>query len=190
MVARIDDPETGAALRRVLAGGGVAIMPCDTIYGIVGLAPATEARIARIKGRAQGKPLLRLIGGESWLARYSDAAMPGRLKPFWPGPLTLVFPARGGGTVALRVPADEALRDLLATLDHALASTSVNVEGDPPLGAIAQILEQFESKVDLVVDGGDRNDTAPSTLLDVTATPYRVLRQGAVQIPPDLTRAI
>ncbi len=189
MVARLDDPEAGPTLLRVLAGGGVAIVPCDTIYGIVGLAPATEARIGLIKGRAQGKPLLRLIGDESWLSRYTSAGMPPPLRRFWPGPLTVVFAALGGGTVALRVPADPWLRGLLAALDGALASTSVNLEGEPPLGAIAQIRDRFESKVDLVVDGGDRIDTMPSTLLDVTRTPYRVLRQGAVTIPDDLTAA-
>lgn len=188
MVRRLDDPDTSETLRCVLARGGVAIVPCDTIYGIVGLAPAAEARISRIKGRGQGKPLLRLIADESWLPRYTGTAMPPRLRPFWPGPLTVVFPDREGGTVALRVPADAWLRSLLAALDEAVASTSVNLEGEPPLARIVEIVERFESKVDLVVDGGDRVDTMPSTLLDVTVTPYRVLRQGAARIPEDLTR--
>jgi L-threonylcarbamoyladenylate synthase len=189
MVARLDDAETTATLRRVLAGGGVAIVPCDTIYGIVGIAPATEERIGRIKGRSGGKPLLRLIGGESWIGRYAEASMPAPLRRYWPGPLTVVFPARGGGTVALRVPEDAWLRRLLHALDEPLASTSVNLEGEPPLADIARIVERFESKVDLVVDGGDRPDAIASTLLDVTAVPWRVLRQGAVRIPEGILRA-
>lgn len=187
MVARLDDPDTLAALRRILAGGGVAIVPCDTVYGIVGI-PASEGRISRLKGRGPGKPFLRLIGDESWLVRYTAAALPPVLRSFWPGPLTVVFPDRSGGTIALRVPADRWLRDLLAALDQPLASTSVNAEGEPPLGRIGEIVRRFESKVDLVVDGGDRSDAAPSTILDVTVTPYRVLRQGPVRIPVELTR--
>lgn len=163
------------------------IMPCDTIYGIVAI-PASEARIGRLKGRGQGKAFLRLIGDESWLARYTDAALAPELRPFWPGPLTVVFPDRAGGTIALRVPADQRLRDLLVALDQPLASTSVNAEGEQPLGRIAQIVRRFESQVDLVVDGGDRIDATPSTILDVTVRPYRVLRQGSVRIPAELTR--
>lgn len=188
MVARLGDPDTAEAVRRVLAAGGIAIIPCDTIYGLVGV-PETESRISRVKGRLPDKPFLRLIGDESWLARYTAAALPPQLRPFWPGPLTVVFPDRAGGTIAVRVPADPWLHGLLAALDRPLVSTSVNREGEPPLGVVAEIVERFESEVDMVVDGGDRTDRTPSTLLDATARPYRVLRQGPVQIPAELTRA-
>ena len=187
MVARLGGADTFASLVRVLRGGGVAAIPCDTIYGLVGIAPSTEARISRIKGRDPSKPLLRLVASESWLGRCSTMALPPDLRPFWPGPLTIVFPAIGGGTVALRVPADAWLRDVLAAVDLPLVSTSVNREGDPPLGRVAEIVSAFEQEVDLVVDGGDRVDTSPSTVVDATARPYRVIRQGAVRLPKDLT---
>ena len=188
MVVRLGERDATAALSGILAGGGVVIMPCDTIYGIVGIAPATEARISRIKKREPGKPFLRLIGDGSWLPRYTAVTLPEPLRRFWPGPLTVVFPDRHGGTVALRVPEDAWLRALLTALDLPLASTSVNVEGEPPLGGIAEIVLRFGSTVDLVVDGGDRIGTVPSTLIDVTVSPYRVLRQGSVRIPDELTR--
>jgi len=188
MVIRLEGDDTFAATRRVLQAGGVAVIPCDTIYGIVGVAPSTESRISRIKRRDPGKPFLRLIGSESWLERYTRTALPPPLRPFWPGPLTVVFPDTQGGTVALRVPADAWLRGLLSALDVPLVSTSVNVEGDPPLGRIQEIVSAFESQVDLVVDGGDRVDASPSTMVDASVRPYRVLRKGVLRIPDDLTR--
>jgi L-threonylcarbamoyladenylate synthase len=187
MVVRLEEADASASLLRVLRNGGVAVIPCDTIYGLVGVAPGTETRISRIKQRDPSKPLLRLIESESWLGRYSTMALPPALRPFWPGPLTIVFPAIGGGTVALRVPADAWLRGVLVSLDRPLVSTSVNIEGDPPLGRIADIVSRFEAQVDIVVDDGDRIDASPSTLVDATSAPYRVLRQGALRLPEDLT---
>ncbi len=183
-LARADAPQV---LAGALRAGGVAVIPCDTIYGLVGAAPATGGRISRIKLRDPGKPLLRLIADESWLPRYTPMSLPQPLRPFWPGPLTIVFPDNAGGTVALRVPADKWLRGLLEDLDFALVSTSVNDEGEPPLGRIAEIIARYESQVDLVVDGGDRIDASPSTVVDVSVTPFRVLRQGALKIPPAAT---
>ncbi len=159
-------------------------MPCDTIYGIVGPAPASEARIRELKGRGE-KSFLQLIAGAR-LAGALRRARPCRKRwpRYWPGPLTLIFPA-GEGSVALRVPADPRLRRLLERLDRPLYSTSVNRSGQPALWRIADILEQFEAAVDLVVDAGDLPGRLPSTIVDVSQRPFRVLRQGALSIPPE-----
>jgi L-threonylcarbamoyladenylate synthase len=186
MVKSLAAADAAPALARVLAAGGVAIIPHDTIYGIVGVAPDTEARISRIKRRDPGKPYLRLIADETWLPRLAAAQLPPALRPFWPGPLTIVLPALDGGTIAVRVPADAWLRDLLQAVNRPLASTSVNVEGEEPLGIVAEIVRRFEPEVDLIVAGSDRPQGAPSTLLDVTSRPYRILRQGVLVLPADL----
>ena len=165
--------------------GGVVIMPCDTIYGLVGLSE-TETRISTIKGRAPDQPYLSLIADESWLPRFSAQSLPESLRSYWPGPLTLIFPRIGGGTLAVRVPEDEFLRTVLRGLDRPLVSTSVNHHGMPALERIRDIVEVFESDVDIVVDGGDRPGAIPSTLVDLTVRPYRVLRRGAVDLSPDL----
>lgn len=131
MVTRADDPGAFQRLVEVLSGGGVAIIPCDTVYGIVGAAPATEQRIRSIKGRGEDKPFLQLIPDASWVLRMSDREAPAALARHWPGPLTLVLPARRGGTVALRVPDSVFLRDLLIAIGQPLFSTSVNRSGLP-----------------------------------------------------------
>jgi L-threonylcarbamoyladenylate synthase len=186
MRVAVTDPALPSRALEVLAGKGVVIMPCDTIYGIVGLAPASEARIRALKGREQ-KSFLQLIASADWLARFSDLQLPTGLAALWPGPLTLIVPARSApGTVALRVPDDPLLRKLLQELDQPLYSTSVNRSGEPPLWRIPDIAEAFEELVDLLVDAGDLEGRLASTILDVTARPFRILRQGALEVPPEL----
>ena len=186
MVITLANPEIESRLAETLGGGGVVIMPCDTIYGLVGLSPDTEERISTIKGRAPSQPYLSLIANESWLTRFSDQGLPVALRRYWPGPLTLIFPRMGGGTIAVRVPEDGLLRTLLTRLDRPLVSTRVNRHGTPAQARVQEIIEVFEKDVDLIVDGGDRLGAIPSTLVDLTGRPYRVLRKGAVDLSPDL----
>jgi L-threonylcarbamoyladenylate synthase len=183
VVINQEDTEADELKFQTLRRGGVVIMRCDTIYGIVGIYPETEGRIRRIKERPEGSPFVLLIADARWVRRFSDAPFDASLRKCWPGPFTLIFPRRDGGTVGLRVPEDTSLRTLLRRLDTPLISTSVNRSGDPFLGAIREIAELFDAKVDLIVDGGDAADQLPSTILDLTVSPYRVLRRGAGNPP-------
>jgi len=181
----IDDPKLLDALVEVFYSAGVVIMPCDTIYGFVGLAPETEAKIRELKGR-QEKSFLRLIPDIQWLSRYTDSSLPSQLASFWPGALTIIFPAKKAGTVALRIPDDPLLLQVMSQVGQALFSTSVNVSGKPALWRIDDICSTFEERVDLVVAAGDRPEGVPSTIVDVTAKPFRLLRRGALDLPEDL----
>jgi L-threonylcarbamoyladenylate synthase len=178
----IDDPKLLDALVEVLNSAGVVIMPCDTIYGFVGVAPDTEAKIRELKGR-QEKSFLRLIPDLQWLPRYTSCKLPPELKSYWPGALTVIFPAKKAGTVALRIPDDPLLLQLMKRLGRALFSTSVNASGRPALWRIQDICAAFESSVDLVVAAGDRPEGVPSTIVDITEKPFRLLRRGAVDLP-------
>lgn len=183
MVVPKDDPAAYSLLRSALENRGVVVMPCDTIYGIVGTAPETEERIRSIKGRGETKPFLRLIPSAEALSEYTDLALDERITSFWPGPLTVIVPWRRGGTVALRVPQDPLLIRLLLDLGTHLFSTSVNRSGSGSLWRIAEIETEFEHDVDLIVSSGDLEGRLPSTILDMTTRPYQVLRQGALVIP-------
>jgi len=110
---------------------------------------------------------------------------PRPLARHWPGPLTLVLPAGGGGTLALRVPAAAWLRTLIAGLGRPLVSTSANRAGEPALWRVRDIAAAFGGEVDLVLDGGDLPDAEPSTIVDASRKPYRILRQGALRVPPE-----
>ena len=184
VVVKADSPDAFPALVRALAAGGVAIAPGDTMYGLVGIAPETGELIREIKGRGKDKPFLRLLPDPTWVRKFSPIDPPLRLLKYWPGPLTLVFPALEGGTVALRVPDSRFLKELLAAVGSPLYSTSVNRAGEAPLRTVEEMQGVFGDAVDLIYDAGDLPPGLPSTLVDVTSRPCKVLRPGAIQIPP------
>jgi len=185
MVLAAADPAAVRTLAALLARGGVAIIPCDTIYGIVGIDPEADARIRKLKGRGEDKPFLRLVADASWARALTGRAAPERLARHWPGPLTLVLPASGGGTLALRVPAAAWLRELLAGLGRPLLSTSVNRSSRTALWRVSDIEAEFGRDVDMLLDGGDLPDALPSTIVDATVRPCRVLRQGTLAVAAD-----
>jgi len=184
MVIAAGSPEALPKLRELLGSGGVAVVPCDTIYGLVGIAPDTEARIRAIKGRGEDKPFLQLVADSAGASRIASPAPP-RLAKYWPGPLTVILPARAGGTVALRVPDSEFLRGLIKSIGRPLYSTSVNRAGQAPLWRIGEIVAGFESAVDLVLDAGDLPGASPSTLVDAASRPFRIVRQGPLVVAPE-----
>jgi L-threonylcarbamoyladenylate synthase len=186
MVIKEDDPRLFSVVIHTLEEEDIIIIRCDTIYGIVGIAPETEKKIADIKGRNTHKPFLRLIPDHSWVKKYSDFNLPVSLKHLWPGPLTLIFPRRDSDTIGLRVPDEPFLRHIMESLGKPLFSTSVNRQGATPLQDIDRIIEEFEDDTALIVDSGNMQKAVPSTILDVTEKPYRIVRQGVLEIPPDV----
>lgn len=188
MILKIDDRRLSSVVIDTLRGGGLAILPCDTIYGIVGRAPDTDTRIRQLKGRGETNPFLMLIATVQQAFDMAEAPLDKRVVSMWPGPLTVVMRAEGG-TVAVRLPADSFLRDIIRSLGAPIYSTSVNRSGDAPMWRITDIIRSFAEDVDLVVDAGDRPSGMPSTILDVTERPYRILRQGSLQVPPQLLEA-
>jgi L-threonylcarbamoyladenylate synthase len=180
------DPAVVAILSHVLGRGGIAVAPCDTIYGLLGIAPEAEERLREIKGREEGRAFLQLIASPDWLARFTDMRLPDGLEKLWPGALTLIFPARSGGSVALRLPDDGLLLAVMKRLERPLYSTSVNVSGESELWQSKRIIVRFAGRVDLFVDAGDLPGRQPSTILDVTGRPFRLLRQGALRLPAGL----
>jgi L-threonylcarbamoyladenylate synthase len=183
--------EAAAALRR----GGVIAYPTETFYGLGALASDGDAvaRLVRAKGRADDKPL-PLLGADlaqltqvaefSPLARWLAAA-------FWPGPLTLVLPARpglhaaitgGGGTVGVRITSNGVAAALAAAAGGALVATSANPAGGPPPTTAAGLDPALRARIDLVLDGGDTPGGAPSTVVAVEEGRLTLLRAGAVSI--------
>ncbi|MBN2619110.1 MAG: threonylcarbamoyl-AMP synthase [Spirochaetales bacterium] len=169
-----------------LTNNEVVIVPCDTIYGILGKSPVTDFKIREIKGRGESKPFLHLISSVIQFNKLSVIPFPKNLEEFWPGPLTVVTTVKQGGTIAYRLPADRFLQDIVSHMESPLYSTSVNLSGQKHLWKINEIIEKFEAKVDLIVDGGDLEGREPSTVIDITSFPYKIIRQGALHLPQDL----
>lgn len=185
MVVNKTDQSTFEATVKAISSGGITILPCDTIYGICGVAPTTEDRIRDLKERDEKKPFILLISSLSMLRTVAEEPVDRRLQSFWPGPLTLVVRNRAGGTVAVRIPADDFVRRVIDRCGP-IYSSSVNVTGSPSLNTIDEIVTQFEARVDLIVDGGDFIGHLASTVVDSTTSPYRLIRPGACLLPESL----
>ncbi len=196
-IITIDPSHPGQAFSRcgdVISSGGVIAYPTDTFYGL-GADPANPLAVKRlfeIKDRQEDQPILLLLADAkdviAWAADITPHASV-LMKRFWPGPLTLVFKAKAGvlreltagtGTIGLRVPGSELTRGLIRFLGHALTGTSANLSGRPSLRTARETAEAIGDLADLILDGGETAGGKPSTVVDVSIDPPRVIREGAI----------
>jgi L-threonylcarbamoyladenylate synthase len=186
----LGSPREIASLRAILSRGGVAAIPTETFYALAA-DPANErgvSRIFEIKGRDDGKALLALFAAPGQLEALGISTPPEVLARFvrvWPAPLTAIFPiaapiaaSRGERTLAVRMPAAPLVRELLRSTGP-LTGTSANRSGEQPISDPDELAKTLGSKLDLLVDGGTTPGGAPSTIVDATVDPPRVLRDGA-----------
>lgn len=192
-LSRADDP-AGAHARAAaaLAGGGLAIVPTDTVYVLVADAfqPAATRRQLDVKGRGRSSPLTVLVRSPrqvSGLAVGVTEPAERLMAAYWPGPLTLVLDAVEGltwdlgdarGSVATRMPADDCATDLIAEVGP-LAATGVAPVDGRAADSLDELVERFGDEVSVVIDDGPRGQMA-STVVDVTKGRVRTLRVGAV----------
>ncbi len=183
--------------RRQLAAGGILALPTETFYALSvnPFDPAALARLYQLKERPAAKPVLVLIAGPEMLfqvVREMPAAAPKLMTAFWPGPLTLILPARpdlpplltgGSGTIGLRQPRQDLVCRLMAALGLPLTGTSANRSGQEPLTTAVQVARELGGEVDLILDAGPCPGGLPSTIVDVTLSPPRLVRAGAIATP-------
>ena len=183
-------PEAAELLRQ----GGLVAVPTETVYGLAGngLDEKAVERIYEVKGRPQVKPLSLMVPGPEALDMYGEE-VPAQARKladcFWPGPLTLVLKAKpsipeivraGGATIGLRCPDHPLTLALLQEAGIPFAAPSANPSGEESPKTCQQVLAYFDGRIDAVIDGGPCGIGKESTLLDMSQTPYRVLRQGAL----------
>jgi L-threonylcarbamoyladenylate synthase len=178
---------TQAGYRRaaqLLRGGAVVAFPTDTVYGLGASADdeVAQKRVYQIKGRPVGMPLILMVAAESQLEGlvHVDSRAESYMRKWWPGPLTLILHANGGGTLGVRIPKHKVA---LALLRHAgpLMTTSANLHGmDPAMNA-----EEASTLggVMAVVDGGVAPGGTASSVLDLTGPEPHILREGAIPTP-------
>ncbi len=155
-------------LIELLKDGGVAVMPTDTIYGMVGQAEKrdTVERIYKIRNRDQHKPCIIIIGDINELSKFKinfSSEQKNALQKFWPGPVSVVLECsqeeftylhRGTRSLAFRLPAQAGLRELLLKTGPLIAP-SANTEKFPASESIEDAKNYFGDKVDMYVDGGE-----------------------------------
>jgi L-threonylcarbamoyladenylate synthase len=165
----------------MLRAGAVVAFPTDTVYGLGASSDdeLAQKRIYAIKGRPVGMPLILMVAAESQLEGlvHVDSRAEAMMRQWWPGPLTLILYAVGGGTLGVRIPKHKVALDLLR---HAgpLMTTSANLHGREPAmnaeeaGALNGVMA--------VLDGGAAPGGNASTVLDLTGPEPHVLREGAI----------
>jgi L-threonylcarbamoyladenylate synthase len=192
--AKNDPAAAVARAAAALAGGAIVAFPTETFYGLA--VPATDAaavaRLVALKGRAPDQTIAVIVDSVAMLDVLYEAIPPRArtlMDRHWPGPLTLVLPARSGLPAPLRGPHGIGVRisshPLATALVHAcgvpLTATSANRAGAPPARTPAEVRAAFGTSVHLL-DGGPTVGGAPSTVAAVVGTEVRVLRPGAVQL--------
>jgi tRNA threonylcarbamoyl adenosine modification protein (Sua5/YciO/YrdC/YwlC family) len=180
-----------------LRGGGVVVLPTETVYGLAALptVPGATARIFELKGRRADVPLAVLCADADQALALADEpsdAVERVAKACWPGPLTLVLRRRRGlgyelgepvTTVGVRCPDHDVVRALAAEVGP-MAVTSANLHGQPTPDTAPEVAALFGTGVAAVVDGGPCTGI-PSTVVDATAddpAAWTVLRQGGITL--------
>src|SRR3979411_2349883 len=172
--------------RQLLLAGQVIAFPTDTVYGLAALAsdPRAVRRVYELKGRPLRQPLVLMVGqpetAEAW-AQLDERARR-YMEQWWPGPLTLVVPARPGlrpplvtgrpRSIGIRIPDHPPAIALLRAVGEALATTSANLTGRP--GSRTALGAAWVRGVAAVLDAGPSPGGIPSTVLDLTGQEPRV----------------
>ena len=195
-VLPMDNPEVLARALGLLQAGEAIAFPTDTVYGVgaAGLDAAAVTKLFTIKERPRTQAIPLLLADPEDL-RAVCAAIPPLAQQlaacYWPSGLTLVVPAAthlpsellaGGTTVAVRIPAHPVLRHLIRQLRQPLAATSANLHGGANPTSARDVLQQLGDRLPLILDGGPTPGDVPSTIVDVTGSQPKLLRQGVIRL--------
>ena len=188
------NPETPAIAADLIKRGELVAIPTETVYGLGanGLDEAAVAKIFEAKGRPQDNPLILHIWDASQMELFCHdipRAAYDLAERFWPGPLTIVLPARdnvprrttgGLSTVALRCPDNAVTRKIIELSGVPIAAPSANISGKPSTTTAEHVLHDHDGKIPLIVDGGPCRVGVESTIVDLTEERPRLLRPGGI----------
>jgi len=198
--------KTSHKAREVVARGGVIAFRTDTFYGL-GVDPFNSEAIQKLKqlkGREETKPILIVISERDQLARFikePSAAFNHLAQTFWPGPLTLVGTANesvprditaGTETIGVRLPDDAKVCALVSACGGALTATSANPSTLAPARNAQTVDDYFGEAIDLIVDDGEAKTDRPSTVVDVSGSEAKLIREGVLlwrEIEKELARS-
>ncbi|WP_416428261.1 L-threonylcarbamoyladenylate synthase [Paenarthrobacter nicotinovorans] len=185
--------------QRAISEKKCIVMPTDTVYGIAAdaFSPLAVTMLLASKGRSRQMPppvLIPRVNALDGLATDVPADARALAQAFWPGGLTLILHAQPSldwdlgdtkGTVALRMPDDHLALDLLS-MTGPLAVSSANRTGQEAAQTASEARLQLAESVEVYLEGGFRpvkgTNAVPSTIVDATSTPFRVVRQGAIEL--------
>ncbi|MBN2255961.1 MAG: threonylcarbamoyl-AMP synthase [Deltaproteobacteria bacterium] len=189
------DPRALEEAGKIIRKGGIVAYPTETFYGLGadGGSESSVEKIFAVKGRDFNKPIPLIIAGRSHLAAWA-ASIPETAQQlmdrFWPGPLTLLFQALPGvssrltggtGKIGIRCSSNTIAAGLAALIGGgALTATSANLSGQEECVSAGEVMDRLGSRIDAVIDGGTTPGEKGSTIVDVTADPPVIIREGVI----------
>ena len=187
-------PDTALVAADILKNSGLVAIPTETVYGLGanGLDEAAVAKIFEAKGRPQDNPLILHVADAADMEKFCHSipkAAYALADAFWPGPLTLVLPARdtvpkrttaGLSTVAVRCPDCDITRSIIRLAGVPVAAPSANISGKPSTTTAQHVLHDHDGRIDAIVDGGSCRVGVESTIVDLTEERPRLLRPGGI----------
>ncbi len=189
-----EDAKTPVLAAEIIRSGGLVAIPTETVYGLGanGLDETAVAKIFEAKGRPQDNPLILHLSGPEEIEQFCHH-IPQKAydlaEKFWPGPLTIVLPARdnvprrttgGLSTVAVRCPDCDVTREIIRLAGVPLAAPSANISGKPSTTTAEHVRHDHDGKIDAIVDGGPCRVGVESTIVDLTEERPRLLRPGGI----------
>ena len=190
----VRDPNTAKIAADIICKGGLVAIPTETVYGLGanGLDEDAVAKIFIAKGRPQDNPLILHVAESRDMERFCHDIPPAAYalaERFWPGPLTMVLPAKdtvpkattaGLSTVAVRCPDCDVTREIIRLAGVPLAAPSANLSGKPSTTTAQHVLHDHNGRIEAVVDGGPCAVGVESTIVDLTEVRPRLLRPGGI----------
>lgn len=194
LVLSADRKDTAAIAAEIIKENGLVAIPTETVYGLGanGLNEEAVAKIFIAKGRPQDNPLILHVAQAQDIEKFCHnipAAAYVLAEAFWPGPLTMVLPARdcvpkcttaGLPTVAVRCPDNNVTREIIRLSGVPIAAPSANISGKPSTTTAEHVLHDHDGKIAAIVDGGPCRVGVESTIVDLTDERPRLLRPGGI----------
>ena len=177
-----------------LSNGKLVIFPTETVYGIGADARNSQAvdDIFIAKGRANDNPLIVHLGNKEDISKYAiiqNEVEEKLINAFMPGPFTIILKKKeiipnnvsaGLDTVGIRIPSNKIANTILSTSKIPVAAPSANVSGKPSGTNINDIINEFDNKVDYIIDGGNTDIGLESTVVKVIDGVPSILRPGFI----------
>ena len=187
-------PKTAETAANIIKNGGLVAIPTETVYGLGanGLDENAVIKIFEAKGRPQDNPLILHISGPEQIEQFAHHIPQSAYdlaEKFWPGPLTIILPAKelipkrttgGLDTVGLRCPDCDITREIIRLAGVPVAAPSANISGKPSTTTAEHVRHDHDGRIDCIVDGGSCRVGVESTIVDLTERRPRLLRPGGI----------
>ena len=192
----IPDPLMISEAALLVHRDGVVAFPTETLYGLGVNALSEKAirKVFNIKGRNYEKPIPILIYKKEVLSEFVSNVpekAENLIKKFWPGGLTIIFEASpklpslltgNTGKIGIRISNNPIAQELIKQADTPITATSANISGQKGCTTALEVYESLGNRVDLILDGGKTKGSLGSTVIDVTCTPIKIIREGVVSL--------